>query len=340
MRLLFEKKYTLPHQCIDTIKYENVVYWRRTATTNPRQTLLISGSSDRTIRIWDLNHGFCVKEIQGYTERIHYLRVFTSPSASPSEKICCTRDSIDRKVIKLWDFNARCLNELHGHTDTVSCLLITNKGDLISGSFDHLIKIWDMRIGRCKMTLIGHTSCVSCLHMMSNEECLVSGSRDNIIKIWSLNQGLCIQTLYGHTDWVNSLLIFMSENNNEQLISSSSDNTIRVWDLDLGKTIKVIRTDTHLFSSLVLLSTGELAFSCWRVKDKNIKIFNLTSGTLVRVLNDHSNFVMCLLVLPTGELVSGSWDRTIKIWCTRKNVCLKTLNGHTGWISSIIFLRI
>jgi WD40 repeat protein len=333
MRLLFEKKYTLPHQYIDAIKYENVVYWRRTASTNPRQTLLISGSSDRTIRIWDLNHGFCVKEIQGYTETIHYLKVFTSPSASPSEKICCTKD---RKVIKLWNFNTRCLNILHGHTDWVSCLLITNKGDLISGSFDHLIKIWDIRIGRCKMTLIGHMSCVSCLHMMSNEECLVSGSRDNIIKIWSLIQGICVQTLYGHTDWVNSLLIIMSVNN-EHLISSSSDNTIRVWDLDLGKTIKIIYTDTHLFSSLVLLPTGELACSS---KDNKIKIFNLTSGTRVRVLNDHSNFVMCLLVLPTGELVSGSWDRTIKIWCTRKNVCIKTLNGHTGWISSITYLRI
>ena len=253
MRLLFEKKYTLPRQCIDAIKCENVVYWRRTASTNPRQTLLLSGSSDRTIRIWDLNHGFCVKEIQGYTDTIHYLRVFTSPSASPSEKICCTKD---RKVIKLWNFNTRCLNILHGHTDWVSCLLITNKADLISGSFDHSIKIWDMRIGRCKMTLIGHTSCVSCLHLMSNEECLVSGSRDNIIKIWDLSQGLCVQSLYGHTDEVNSLLIIMSENDNnkEQLVSSSSDNTIRVWDLDLGTTIMVICTDTHLFSSLLLPS--------------------------------------------------------------------------------------
>jgi WD40 repeat protein len=40
-------------------------------------------------------------------------------------------------------------------------------------------------------------------------------------------------------------------------------------------------------------------------------------------------------VAPDGTLYSGSTDGTIKAWSTNDGVCVKTLEGHTEWVSSL-----
>ena len=41
---------------------------------------------------------------------------------------------------------------------------------------------------------------------------------------------------------------------------------------------------------------------------------------------------MCVAALPNGNcyIVSGSWDRTLKVWDASSGECLQTLRGHTG----------
>jgi WD40 repeat protein len=45
-----------------------------------------------------------------------------------------------------------------------------------------------------------------------------------------------------------------------------------------------------------------------------IKIWNPNDGTLKRTINGHTGSVITLTTLPNGDIVSGSGDRTIKIW--------------------------
>ena len=47
---------------------------------------------------------------------------------------------------------------------------------------------------------------------------------------------------------------------------------------------------------------------------------------------------MSLAVLPNGYLVSGDYVGEIKIWNTDTGSVLKTLTGHSGWVSSIVVL--
>ena len=45
-----------------------------------------------------------------------------------------------------------------------------------------------------------------------------------------------------------------------------------------------------------------------------IKIWNVTSGILIRTLIGHTSSVESLAVLDNGLLLSGSNDKTIKLW--------------------------
>jgi len=57
---------------------------------------------------------------------------------------------------------------------------------LASGSFDHTIKIWDVKSGKCIKTLEGHTDYVNSLAVLPDDT-LASGSDDCNIKIWNIN---------------------------------------------------------------------------------------------------------------------------------------------------------
>ena len=43
--------------------------------------------------------------------------------------------------------------------------------------------------------------------------------------------------------------------------------------------------------------------------------------------------IACLAQFADGSLASGSWDTTIRIWNVTSGLTIKTLNGHTSFVS-------
>ena len=73
---------------------------------------------------------------------------------------------------------------LTGHTSHVWSLAVFQNGDLISGSNDKTMSIWNPNDGTLKRTLLGHTDCIYTIGYLQNGD-LVTGSGDQTIKIWS-----------------------------------------------------------------------------------------------------------------------------------------------------------
>jgi WD40 repeat protein len=79
-----------------------------------------------------------------------------------------------------WEF----VTELSGHNWEIWQLLYYN-GFLFSGSFDHTIRIWDIKTFTCTKTLTGHNGYIHALSW--NDQTLFSGSGDKSIKVWQLS---------------------------------------------------------------------------------------------------------------------------------------------------------
>ena len=75
------------------------------------------------------------------------------------------------------------IKTLTGHTNVVQALTVLQNGNLVSGSSDNTIKIWNPTTGALIQTLTGHTDWIWALTVLQNGN-LVSGSLDNTIKIW------------------------------------------------------------------------------------------------------------------------------------------------------------
>jgi WD40 repeat protein len=105
-------------------------------------------------------------------------------------------------------------------------LIVLQNGDLVSGSGDTTIKIWDVDRGTVKSTLIGNTKNVFVLKLLANGD-LASGSGDGAIKIWNVENGTVKKDMNINNKFsrVNSL----EELKSGELVSGS-DTSILIWE--------------------------------------------------------------------------------------------------------------
>jgi WD40 repeat protein len=331
---------------------------------------LISGSWDKTIKIWDINLGECINKLTGHDNFISALLMdeisekLVSGSWDKTIKVWDTKtgkclktlrehtDNISSlllykdgkkiisgswdKTIKVWDIKTgECLKTLKGHSDKISSLSMSDKRNniIISGSWDKTIKIWDIETGKCIETLTGHEDEVSCVVINNAGNIVISSSGDKNIKIWNIYKGECIKTLSGHIDYVCCVAV---NKNEDKIVSGSRDKIIKVWDINTGMCIKSIEGHSGSVSSIVVSKKGERIISC--SGDKTIKIWNINTGECIKSLEGHYGEIGNISLNQQGNmLINSSSDNTIKIWDIKSGKCIKILDGHEdGIVNSIV----
>ena len=141
----------------------------------------MSGSSDNTIRLWDVQTGGQVgNPLQGHTDAV------LSVAISPDGRHIVSGSSDN--TVQLWDAHTggQVGSPLQGHTDVVLSVAFSPDGRyIVSGSRDNMIQLWDAQIGgQVGNPLQGHTSSVFSVAFSSDGRHIVSGSWDNTIRLW------------------------------------------------------------------------------------------------------------------------------------------------------------
>ncbi|XP_065181565.1 F-box/WD repeat-containing protein 1A-like [Sycon ciliatum] len=270
-------------------------------------TRIVSGSSDRTIKVWDIrtNTPWCALTLVGHSATVRCLHLRGNQLVSGSAD--CT--------IKVWDLSmdasgcwssAACRVTMIGHLHTVRCLKVDDT-KVVSGSYDMSLKVWDLKSGQCLNTLHGHAGAVICLQY--DEERIVSGAADNTIKVWRLHDGECLMTLVGHQDAVTCLQF-----DSEKIISGSVDCAIKFWSIETGQCIQTldwIRSEGH--RGVV----RDLQADSWKIvsaaDDKTLKVWSIGKGQRLLTLHCHTDGVTCLQ-FNDRRIVSGSYDKTVKLY--------------------------
>ncbi|MBL1173668.1 protein kinase domain-containing protein [Pantanalinema sp. GBBB05] len=271
---------------------------------SPDGETLISGSADKTIKLWDLATGQELQTLTGHTSFVNALAV--SPDGST-----LVSGSADR-TIRVWDLaTGKQLRVLMGHTSFINALAITADGEtLVSASADRTIKLWNLATGQLIRTLVGHTSFVNTLAISSDDRILASGSADKTIKLWNLTTGQLQQTLMGHDDYVNAIVITPD---GKTLISGSADKTIKLWDLAIGKELQTLTGHTGYVMALAVHPNGKTLASS--SSDGSVKLWDLTTGKVMRTFTGYGHHIDYFVVSSDWQTIAtGSSDRVIKAW--------------------------
>jgi len=229
--------------------------------------------------------------------------------------------------IHIWNFaTGRLVQTLQGHRNKVRCVAYLGKNELLSGSFDNTLRIWDLKTFRCKLEM-RHGGDVKCVCKVGSE-LVASGGLDNSIKIWHRRKGQCMQTLTGHRHCVQSVC----DLRNSLIASSSTDHDVKIWDVDLGRCVATLQGHSRTVWSVCPVG-GTLLASAGM--DKLIKLWDYDQQICIKTIDDHEDSVFTICKIGEYLLASGSQDSTIKLWDVRTFQCIDTLVGHDKGISCI-----
>ena len=170
-------------------------------------SLIVSGSGDKTARIWDMNSR--ESKVLPIDDDPNVDAGVTSVAISPDARFVAA-GSLDT-VVRIWDVATGTLvDRLRGHGDSVYSVAFTPDGKgLVSGSLDKTLKYWELntaisnarkageRFGKSVLDFTGHKDYVLSVAISHDGQWVVSGSKDRSVQFWDKN-GRAQLMLQGH----------------------------------------------------------------------------------------------------------------------------------------------
>jgi U3 small nucleolar RNA-associated protein 15 len=149
--------------------------------------VVMSGSDDKTARLWDVVTGECTACLRGHTD---YIRSGAPAATGGSTWITGSYDG----TVKVWDARAGsaaassgvCVMEVD-HGAPVTSVVALPAGSLIVTAGGNEIKVWDLLGGgRLFATVSAHQKTVTSLCLTAQGDRLVSGGLDGHIKAYTV----------------------------------------------------------------------------------------------------------------------------------------------------------
>jgi WD40 repeat protein len=256
---------------------------------------VITGSQDKTVRVWDITGGQAVATITG-----HQRRVWAVAALPRGRIVSGSRDN----TLRVWDVESgQALATLMGHQDGVTGMAVLSDGRVVSGSQDNTLRVWDVESGQTIATLLGHQGGVTSIAMLP-DGCIVSGSQDKTLRVWDIESGQTIATLLGHQDAVTAIAALPSG----CIVSGSQDKTLRVWDIESGQTIATLLGHQGAVTAIAALPNGCVVSGS---RDNTLRIWDVASGQTIASVYGETSFRSLAVVdqhlIVAGDAVGNVW---------------------------------
>jgi WD40 repeat protein len=170
----------------------------------------------------------------------------------------------------------------------------------------------------------------------------------------------CVATLLGYSNRLTSTSVayhsvtsvaFHSRDN--VMAIGISDNTVKLWRLSAdctsatcvailpgpisltGSSNRVTSVTFHPIDKILAIGYEHYIATVLHMSDDYTRV-KYNKLTLV----GHRQCVSSVAFHPREQeplLATGSWDSTVKLWRLNPPTCVATLQGHSGWITSVVF---
>src|SRR5258705_10597396 len=145
-----------------------------------------------------------------------------------------------------------CVRVLEGYTSPYVCIAFSAYGEqLVSGSYDQTVRLWNISTGALLQVMRGHSDWVQSVVYSPDGRYIASGSDDNTVRIWDAISGLKVRIYTGHLTYVKCL-VFSADG--LQIASGDLGGNIHVWSAGAtDRSVKKLETSGEGLS---------LAFTC------------------------------------------------------------------------------
>ncbi|XP_060949494.1 WD repeat-containing protein 37-like [Limanda limanda] len=245
------------------------------------------------------------------------------------------------------------LKEYVGHRDGIWDLSVTRTQPVVLGtaSADHSALLWSIETGKCLLRYAGHAGSVNSIKFHPTEQMAITASGDQTAHIWRYmvqlpapqpppdvsapcdddpdlsdreegevdGEGPCevptvrvpTATLKSHqgvviaADWLVG---------GRQVVTASWDRAANLYEVETSELVHTLTGHdqelthccTHPTQRLVVTSSRDTTFRLWDFRDPSIHSVNVFQG--------HTDTVTSAVFTVGDNVVSGSDDRTVKVW--------------------------
>ena len=306
-------------------------------------SIALSLSDNKCIQVGtEYSHRYSI-DIANFKQELrstcHYASIYDIKFPKHSSDIFVTGSDHD---IRVW--NTKKKQEiLQIKVQNMSCfaLCITPSGScIVSGWSDGKIRAFHPESGKIKFTIPdAHQESVTALAMcdenaeaLGSEWRLVSGGKDGAVRVWKVKDSYQFlqYSMKEHKCSINALTC---NANCSQAISASSDGSAIVWDLFKGVRIHALFEPTaftgilfHPDESQYLTSSANCKIGYWDAFD----------GSGIRMIDGGTSDLTCLDIQSDGCLfVSGSADRSVRVWNYDDGLTIAMGKIHSGTVNSV-----
>jgi len=281
--------------------------------------LLVSGSKDQTVRIWDTDTGRTIRVLR------HHRRPVTAVAFSPDYAILATSSARTIKLLNRDDWSLRTVFRYPGHGIT-SFAFAPEGGTLASAGADGSVRIWDIAAGQLSETIRGHADDVTSVAFSPDGQWLLTGSADHTARIWDVRKHLRQPELDVRGSLWNRIAI--SSTGKSLVLASSAlvkqedkvvAGEIVLYDLPTGTVRKRFQPGAGKVSVAFSPDGKLLATACKRsnTPSGDIQLWDVPTGELVSKLEslDVQGAFWVVAYSPDGQTIAaGGFDCPITLW--------------------------
>jgi len=283
---------------------------------SPDSRSLASGSSDGTVRIWNLQTSppQVTRVLPG-----HENDVFRVAFSFDGRWLVAA----NKKTLQAWRFRGGDVQGadaiLEGHEDRVFALVAAHRSHLVAtASKDKTIRLWDLAHGDPSSTtrvLRAHSDAVHSLSISLDDHWLASAGDDSTARVWDLtspNPNDGVIELTGHTGSIKQIAI---SSNGSRVLTGSNDGTARLWRISAGNDAVSAELLTHQTSSVdSVLITEDDHWVVAGSSDGTARTWKLEADRLgpPRPMIAHRAGIR--MAASGSSLITASLDGTSRLW--------------------------
>ncbi len=268
----------------------------------------ISGSDDKTIKLWQVSNPKAVRTFKGHKAAV------TSVMFMPDGEgmISISKD----KTLKLWSLSSGTELDSIKIGRVTSTLLLPDASHILFGKLDGVVSLWNLLESKEICKFKRHKAAIYSIAFSHANNMLISASKDKTIKLWSLASCTEIATLKQHKKPINSIKL---SPDSKYIISGSDDKTLKLWDVYSRKVIKSF-THNAIVKSVAFSPNGQYVISAGGnylkgQKDFSIKVWDIATSAPVKTFKAHTKDVNAVIFSPDGNyILSASADKSLKLW--------------------------